>query len=57
VRTNLTKPGNAASPLTWLLQTIGLPTTIFAGPGYDDQTGVGTPNGVAFLQAMKYQPS
>jgi len=54
VRTNLTKPGNSSSRLTWVLQTIGLPTTIFAGPGYDDQTGVGTPNGVFFLQAMKY---
>jgi subtilase family serine protease len=53
VRTNLTNPGNPSSKLTWLLQTIDVPTTIFAGPGYDDQTGVGTPNGMAFLQAMK----
>jgi subtilase family serine protease len=57
VRTNLKNPGNSSSPLTWVLQSIGLPTTIFAGPGYDDQTGVGTPNGVSFLQAMKYPPS
>jgi subtilase family serine protease len=57
VRTNLTKPGDPTSRLSWVLQTIGLHTTIFAGPGYDDQTGVGTPNGVFFLQAMKYQPS
>jgi subtilase family serine protease len=54
VRTNLTKPTNPTSKLTWILQTIDVPTTIFAGPGYDDQTGVGTPNGMAFLQAMKY---
>ncbi|MGH9016917.1 MAG: S53 family peptidase [Acidimicrobiales bacterium] len=53
VRTNLTKPSNAASPLSWVLQTIDVPTTIYAAPGYDDQTGVGTPNGVPFLQAMK----
>jgi hypothetical protein len=55
VRTNLTNPANAASKLTWVLQTIDVPTTIYAAPGYDDQTGVGTPNGQDFLQAMKYQ--
>jgi subtilase family serine protease len=54
VRTNLTDPTNSSSPLAWVLQTIDVPTTIFAGRGYDDQTGVGTPNGVFFLQAMKY---
>jgi subtilase family serine protease len=54
VRTNLTNPSKPSSPLTWELQTIDVPTTIYAAPGYDDQTGVGTPNGVYFLQAMKY---
>ncbi len=54
VRTNLTDPTNSSSPLAWVLQTIDVPTTIFAGKGYDDQTGVGTPNGLFFLQAMKY---
>jgi len=54
VRTNLTNPADPSSPLTWVLQTIDVPTTIFAAPGYDDQTGVGTPNGAYFLQAMKY---
>jgi subtilase family serine protease len=54
VRTNLVKPTDPTSKLTWILQTIDVPTTIFAAPGYDDQTGVGTPNGTAFLQAMKY---
>ena len=54
VRTNLTDPSNPSSPLAWVLQSIDIPTTIFAAPGYDDQTGVGTPNGVFFLQAMKY---
>ena len=57
VRTNLTNPGNPSSRLSWVLQSIDVPTTIFAGPGYDDQTGVGTPNGMSFLEAMKYQPS
>jgi hypothetical protein len=55
VRTNLSHPGNAASKLTWVLQTIDVPTTIYAAAGYDDQTGVGTPNGQFFLQAMKSQ--
>jgi subtilase family serine protease len=54
VRTNLTNPEDSTSPLSWELQSIDVPSTIFAGPGYDDQTGVGTPNGMSFLQAMKY---
>jgi len=54
VRTNLTNPTNVNSKLQFLLQTIDVSTTIYAGPGYDDQTGVGTPNGTYFLQAMKY---
>jgi subtilase family serine protease len=54
VRTNFSNPENSSSPLAWELQSIDVPTTIFAGPGYDDQTGVGTPNGMNFLQAMKY---
>jgi subtilase family serine protease len=54
VRTNLTDVANPSSPLSWELQTIGVATTIFSGPGYDDQTGVGTPNGTFFLRAMKF---
>jgi subtilase family serine protease len=54
VRTNLTDISNPTSPRSWELQTIGVPTTIFTGNGYDDMTGVGTPNGTYFLQAMKY---
>jgi subtilase family serine protease len=54
VRTNLTNVSDPSSPRSWELQTIGVRTTIFSGPGYDDQTGVGTPNGMFFLQAMKY---
>jgi len=34
------------------LQTIGVPTTIWTRQGYDDVTGVGTPNGIAFLKAF-----
>ena len=54
VRTNFTNSLNARNGYTFLLQTIGTPTHIFTLPGYDDMTGVGTPNGVFFLQAMKY---
>jgi subtilase family serine protease len=54
VRTNLTNPTNPKSARSYVLQTIGVNTTIFTGPGYDDITGVGTPNGEYFLQAMKY---
>jgi subtilase family serine protease len=54
VRTNLTIGNQLGSPVYNELQTIGVATTIFTGPGYDDITGVGTPNGVAFLKAMKY---
>jgi subtilase family serine protease len=35
------------------LQTLDVPTTIWTRRGYDDVTGVGTPNGVAFLRAFK----
>lgn len=54
VRTNYTNGLNANGGYSFLLQTIGVPTTIFTLPGYDDMTGVGTPNGTFFLQAMKY---
>jgi subtilase family serine protease len=54
VRTNYTNSLNDNAGFTYLLQTIGVPTHIFTLPGYDDMTGVGTPNGVFFLKAMKY---
>jgi subtilase family serine protease len=54
VRTNFTNNLNGNQGYTYLLQTIGVPTHIFTLPGYDDMTGVGTPNGQFFLQAMKY---
>ena len=53
VRTNYTNDLNPSDGYTYLLQTIGVPTQIQTLKGYDDMTGVGTPNGVAFLQAMK----
>jgi subtilase family serine protease len=53
VRTNFANGLNASGGYTYELQTIGVATQIETLPGYDDMTGVGTPNGVAFLEAMK----
>ena len=53
VRTNFTNSVNSSQGRTYILQTIGVPTQIATLPGYDDMTGVGTPNGVAFLKAMQ----
>jgi subtilase family serine protease len=44
---------NASEGYLTRLQTLGVPTTIWTRRGYDDVTGVGTPNGVAFLRAFK----
>ncbi|HEX4493453.1 MAG TPA: S53 family peptidase [Acidimicrobiia bacterium] len=54
VRTNYVNNLNDNQGYAYLLQTIGVPTHIFTLPGYDDMTGVGTPNGLFFLKAMKY---
>ncbi len=53
VRTNFTNDLNRSEGYTYLLQTVGLQTQIYTLPGYDDMTGVGTPNGVDFLKALK----
>ncbi|MFZ0664546.1 MAG: S53 family peptidase [Acidimicrobiales bacterium] len=53
VRTNYTNDLNPSQGYTYLLQTIGVPTQIYTLPGYDDMTGVGTPNGTAFLNGMR----
>jgi subtilase family serine protease len=52
VRTNYANGLNPSGGRVFLLQTIGVPTQIYTLPGYDDMTGVGTPNGVPFLTAM-----
>jgi subtilase family serine protease len=44
---------NSSDGFITRLQTIGVPTTIWTRTGYDDVTGVGTPNGIAFLKAFK----
>jgi len=44
---------NASDGFITRLQTLDIATTIWTRPGYDDMTGVGTPNGVHFLGAFK----
>jgi hypothetical protein len=54
VRANYVNGVDATNGYTYLLRTAGFdaPLTIHARPGYDDVTGVGTPNGAAFLAAL-----
>ena len=52
VRTDYVNGVNDAQGKFWRLRTAGIPTTIFTRPGYDDVTGVGTPNGTAFIRAL-----
>ena len=53
VRTDYANFLNAHAGYLTRLQTLGVPTTIWTRRGYDDVTGVGTPNGVRFLNAFK----
>ncbi len=52
VRVNYVNSVDATGGLSYFLRTLGTPASIFARPGYDDVTGVGTPNGAAFFYAM-----
>lgn len=36
----------------WYVLTFGTDTSLAAGPGWDDATGLGTPNGMAFISAV-----
>ena len=53
VRTDYANFLNAHAGYLTRLQTLGVPTTIWTRRGYDDVTGVGTPNGVDFLRAFR----
>jgi len=53
VRTDFANFLNPSQGFLTRLQTLGVPTTIWTRRGYDDVTGLGTPNGVAFLRAFK----
>jgi subtilase family serine protease len=53
VRTNYANSVDASAGYTYELQTIDVQqTTLHDTPGYDDETGVGTPNGPAFFLGL-----
>jgi subtilase family serine protease len=53
VRTNYTNGVDASGGKTYLLQTIDVQSsTLHDTPGWDDETGVGTPNGPLFYLGM-----
>lgn len=53
VRTNYTNGVDASGGLTFLLQTIDVQSsTIHSRPGYDDETGVGSPSGPLFFVGL-----
>lgn len=41
-----------SASLRWYDLTFGTDTTLFTAPGWDDVTGLGTPNGVRFINAV-----
>jgi hypothetical protein len=52
VRTNYVNSTNASGGTDTLLRTAGDTGTLSSIPGYDDSTGLGTPDGLAFLSAL-----
>jgi hypothetical protein len=54
VRAEYANGVDASGGYVYTLRSLGFDTdlTIHARPGYDDVTGVGTPNGGAFLDAL-----
>ena len=53
VRTNYANSVDASAGYTYELRTIDVQqTTLHDTPGYDDETGVGTPNGPAFFLGL-----
>ena len=52
VRVDFVNGYNATGGLVTSLRTLNQTGTIFTRPGYDDVTGVGSPNGVSFLLSM-----
>jgi hypothetical protein len=49
VRTNYVNSTNASGGTQTLLRTAGDTGTLSSVPGYDDSTGLGSPNGLHFL--------
>jgi len=54
VRAEYVNGVDASNGYVYTLRSLGFDAnlTIHARPGYDDVTGVGTPNGAAFLAAL-----
>ena len=52
VRVDYINRVDSSAGLRTSLRTLGQTGTIYTRPGYDDVTGVGTPNGVQFLGAI-----
>jgi subtilase family serine protease len=52
VRVDFVNGENASEGLTTTLRTMNFTETLHTIPGYDDVTGVGTPNGQAWLDAL-----
>jgi subtilase family serine protease len=53
VRNNFANDENAADGITTSVRTFDLPLSIRTAAGYDDVTGLGVPNGAAFLNALR----
>ena len=43
---------NSELSTRWLVVTFGTDTSLTTGPGWDNVTGVGTPNGLAFINGI-----
>ena len=43
---------NSPFSTRWFVITFGTDTSLSAGPGWDNVTGVGTPNGDSFIHAL-----
>lgn len=54
VRTDYVNGVDNSAGLKFRLQTIDVPSTIHSTPGYDDETGVGTPRGPLFFLALPF---
>jgi subtilase family serine protease len=52
VRTNYLNNTNSSGGTQKLLRTAGDTGTLSSAPGYDDSTGLGSPNGLAFLSGL-----
>ena len=54
VRSDFDNGEDATGGVTFSVRTMNQTGTLHTLPGYDDVTGVGTPNGAAFLNALSF---